>query len=364
MALYEHEFLIASLSVQRAVIATKTVLASVEKGVTAKGDNTPVSLADFAGQALLISAIYAAFPDDIIVGEEDASDLRSNSHLAHQVWELVQSTKLEDEASEKLLSRPSTLEEMLDLIDLGGSAAPSKSGRSWFIDPVDGTKTFLEGTQYCVVAGLLEDGEEKLATFGCPHISLRHSPPKISEAEDAVDRRGPGYLVSAIKDQGTWVRSLSNGTLERAERVEKRPNATDPSALIFTESLDTTTPALPNRSRIAERLEAAWPPVHIYSTQLKYVACALGACDVYLRAPKDPHKAPYVWDHAGGILIFEEAGGKVTDLLGKKVELTAGRKLVENLGILATPEDVHDKVLQATKEAVEAALEYFEVCSK
>lgn len=33
------------------------------------------------------------------------------------------------------------------------------------------------------------------------------------------------------------------------------------------------------------------------------------------------------WDHAGGVLIYEEAGGKVTDLDGKAIDFTTGRKM-------------------------------------
>jgi 3'(2'), 5'-bisphosphate nucleotidase len=33
------------------------------------------------------------------------------------------------------------------------------------------------------------------------------------------------------------------------------------------------------------------------------------------------------WDHAGGVLIYEEAGGKVTDLDGKAIDFSTGRKM-------------------------------------
>src|ERR1700753_113116 len=109
---YCYEPFIGLLSVQRAVLATKAVLQSLEKGVLSKSDASPVSLADFAGQALIVSAIHSAFPKDIIVGEEDASSLRSNLTLAQEVWELVQKTRLKDEESEKALSKPNSLEHM------------------------------------------------------------------------------------------------------------------------------------------------------------------------------------------------------------------------------------------------------------
>ncbi|KAF2099705.1 myo-inositol-1-monophosphatase [Rhizodiscina lignyota] len=355
---YEDELLFASLAVQRAVIATKTVLSSVQKGILSKSDATPVSLADFAGQALIVSAIHGAFPEDVIVGEEDASSLRSNPDLAQQVWDLVQSTNLGNEINEKLMSRPKSLEEMLDFIDLGGTGNPTIRGRCWTIDPVDGTKTFLQGTQYCVVAALLEDGEEKAAVIGCPHINLQRSPPIISETEDSIDRDGTGCLISAIKGQGTWVRPLSDSTAEQSRQIRIQGAGAPERNLIFTGNQDTRTPQLSTRHIIAERLGATWPPHHIYSTQLGYVACALGTCDVHLKAPKEPptEHAPYVWDHAGGILIYEEAGGKVTDLNGMPVVLSAGRKLTRNYGIIAAPEEIHGRALEAARVAIDEAI--------
>lgn len=36
------------------------------------------------------------------------------------------------------------------------------------------------------------------------------------------------------------------------------------------------------------------------------------------------------WDHAGGVLIYEEAGGKVTDLDGKAIDFRRGRKMADS----------------------------------
>ena len=58
-ASFERERQIAELAVQRAVLLTKTVLASMDKGAVSKADYTPVTLADFGGQALLVAAITA-----------------------------------------------------------------------------------------------------------------------------------------------------------------------------------------------------------------------------------------------------------------------------------------------------------------
>lgn len=39
-----------------------------------------------------------------------------------------------------------------------------------------------------------------------------------------------------------------------------------------------------------------------------------------------------IWDHAGGMIIVEEAGGKVTDIYGKPLDFSRGTTLVDNTG--------------------------------
>ncbi len=52
-----------------------------------KIDKSPVTVADYGSQALICRALDAAFPEDAIVGEEDATDLRSNPEQLQKVTE-------------------------------------------------------------------------------------------------------------------------------------------------------------------------------------------------------------------------------------------------------------------------------------
>ena len=54
-----------------------------------------------------------------------------------------------------------------------------------------------------------------------------------------------------------------------------------------------------------------------------------------------------VWDHAAGVLVIEEAGGRVSDLDGNSLDLTSGRFLGNQRGIIATNGNFHDEVLEA-----------------
>jgi 3'(2'), 5'-bisphosphate nucleotidase len=105
-------------------------------------------------------------------------------------------------------------------------------------------------------------------------------------------------------------------------------------------------------------LGGEWRPVQVFSTQLRYVLCALGRCDVVTRIPKAQGDNTYVWDHAGGMLLFGEVGGKTTDLEGKEIDCGVGRKLDANVGTLAAPVSVHGKVLEAARKVLREFSDY------
>jgi 3'(2'), 5'-bisphosphate nucleotidase len=52
---------------------------------------------------------------------------------------------------------------------------------------------------------------------------------------------------------------------------------------------------------------------------MRYVALIVGGDDVMLCVPIKKNKRSYVWDHAGGHLIFRKAGGKISDSDGKGI---------------------------------------------
>ena len=111
------------------------------------------------------------FPEDEIVGEEDADDLRNNDSLRDLVWELVQAAKLDDSAAEAKIGGPiKSADHMLEAID-GGRSQGGNKGRIWALDPIDGTKGFLRGGQYAVCLGLLVDGCTDRGRYRLPKSS-------------------------------------------------------------------------------------------------------------------------------------------------------------------------------------------------
>ncbi|KAF3930343.1 hypothetical protein ABW19_dt0207654 [Dactylella cylindrospora] len=348
---YQHEMKIAELAVQKAAIVTETVRASIEKGVLSKDDKTPVTIADFAAQAILVSALKHNFPEDEILAEEEAEILRRNPKLLEQVWDLVSSAQLEDHDADKMVPSPNSIEQMINYIDAAGLSRGRPSGRVWMIDPVDGTKSFVEGGLYVVMCTLVVDGEQTVTALGSPLLSLSKEP---TDAD--ADSAGPGYLLSVEKGQGAYVRPLSKGLLLEARKLDpiKQPKGFENARFID----NISSRHFPQRDKIADELGIPFNRVQVYSSQARYVAMALGGGEVCLRVPKPTAGPLYVYDYAGGALLFEELGGKITDANGITPDLTAGRSLSNTYGAIAAPQSLHPHVLEATRKVLALYPEY------
>jgi myo-inositol-1(or 4)-monophosphatase len=84
-----------------------------------KGDGTPVTVADLEANMYLIEQLQAAYPEDGTISEEDAP-------------------------------------------------IPGTSGRIWYLDPIDGTKGFINRSAHCAVqVGLCEDGRCRRRCLSC-----------------------------------------------------------------------------------------------------------------------------------------------------------------------------------------------------
>ena len=342
---YSKELQVALLAVQRATLLTKSVFHSNAKGTLEKGDASPVTIGDFGAQALIISALQHNFPDDQIVAEEEAKDLRGDETIRRTVFSLVQDAKLSDPVAEKDLggSIPSP-EHMLDIIDKGDSKGGDK-GRIWAIDPIDGTKGFLRGGQYAVCLALMVDGDVKVGVLGCPNLPVDNAEPLTEKTgTDAGDEEGKGVLFSAVLNKGADSRPLAKGMLATASPIRMKPLSAVSDAT-FCESVEAGHSNQGDAATIATQLGITKPSVRMDS-QAKYGSIARGAGDLYLRLPVRKDYVEKIWDHAAGDLIVREAGGQVTDVEGKRLDFTKGRTLTANKGVIAAPKNVHGRVIE------------------
>lgn len=287
-----------------------------------KEDRTPVTVADFAVQALIHLAIRREFPDAALVSEESADALRKDPSLRETVVTLVR--EHDDAATES---------DLLDAIDAGVADADG-ADRFWTLDPIDGTKGFLRGDQYAIALALIEGGDAKVGLLGCPSFP------------DETGRHR-GALFYAVRGEGAYRADIAAGDVrifvDDKERGEQAA---------FCESVE---PGHANRdvhARIAEHLGITAPPFRMDS-QAKYAALATGMASVYLRLPRNAEYREKIWDHAAGSILVEEAGGRVSDFDGNPLDFTTGRKLVRNVGILASNGLLHDAALRAIRLATD-----------
>ncbi len=282
-----------------------------------KTDRSPVTIADFAAQALICKILSSHFPRLPIVGEEDSLAIRQ-----------VENRGLSDKICSYLRRQDDTLsaQQIWDYIDLGGG---EPNGTFWTLDPIDGTKGFLRGEQFAIALALIMDGRVSLGILGCPNLGAG------------------GTLFWATENGDSWKMEVANGKTEPVQVSA----LSDSRQMKFVESYESSHSDKDTQLEISRCLAIKNPPEQMDS-QVKYGIVAAGAAEIYLRIPNPatPDYREKIWDHAAGSMIVEQAGGKVSDIQGKKLDFTTGKTLRQNRGILATNGPIHARVLEIIAE--------------
>ena len=310
------------LSVLRdAAALARAVRAETKPAGLTKEDLSPVTVADFAIQAMAGRRLRAAFPNIPLVAEEDSAELRTADGapvLQAVAWHV---SRFEQDA---------TPEAVCDWIDVGGA---EPGDLFWTLDPIDGTKGFLRGGQYAVALALVERGVAILGGLACPGLNPDGTP-------------GGGMLALARRGGGAWAAPLDEP--EAAWRRMQVSPCSDPAQARMMRSFEAGHTNAGQTEAIAAAMDMNTEPVPMDS-QAKYAALAAGRAEMLLRllSPSRPDYREKIWDHAAGSLLLEEAGGRVTDLRGMPFDFTRGRSLTENRGLLATNGAVHDAALAA-----------------
>jgi HAL2 family 3'(2'),5'-bisphosphate nucleotidase len=298
-------------AVQQDLVLAKTV---------EKGDRSPVTVADFASQAIVAKEIRTALPDVPLVGEENSDLLRDAEHRGVLEAILTQVRVPWPDVNER---------ELLLAID-HGAADPDGADSFFTLDPIDGTKGFLRGDQYAVALALIVEGEVAVGVLGCPNLP----------GPDG----SPGVLYAAVRDRGAMALSIHRQT-PTVVPIRVSPEE-DPGNIRFCQSVEKAHSHRGRAGDVASLLGVTAAPVGIDS-QCKYALVAQGEAELYLRIPRDDIYREKIWDHAAGSILVEEAGGKVTDVFGKPLSYKHGRTLEMNRGVVASNGPNHDEVIRA-----------------
>ncbi len=221
--------------------------------VEQKADGTPVTAADKLAERFLRDQIHARFPDDGIVGEEEA--------------------------------------------DVAGM-----TGRSWIIDPIDGTKSFTAGVPlYANLIAVVEHDEPILGLINLPAL---------------------GEMV--------WA-TAGGGAFQNSEPCQVSSTADLSEAYVMTSELG----YWPQGA--LERLTIEGISVRTWGDAYGYALVATGRA----AAMVDP--LANIWDVAPMKVILEEAGGAFTSLAGQ-------RSVADGSGV-GSNGVIHDDLMRLLPEA-------------
>jgi 3'(2'), 5'-bisphosphate nucleotidase len=164
------------------------------------------------------------------------------------------------------------------------AVAPKNSSRLWIVDPIDGTRGFArKNGEFSVMIALVHEGKVVVGVV----------------TEPAKNRR-----TFATVSSGCWIQDSST--------APARCQVTSVGHLAeSTVTQSHTKPGAP----AGKELRSLSPKrvIETYSAGVKLAQVARGEADIYLNT----YDACHDWDIAAGHLLVDEAGGKVTNLLGQ-----------------------------------------------
>lgn len=224
-----------------------------------KTDYSPLTNADLTANNILQSALLQAYPQDAWFSEEMCDD-------------------------------PSRFER----------------DRVWVVDPIDGTKEFLNNIpEYAISVALLQYNQPILA---------------------AIYNPATNELFHAIKNQGAW---------RNHQRIQCASIATAPSILI-----SRTDANFSYWQKVTERSDITINKIGSIAYKMALVAMGKATATVSM-TPKSE------WDIAAGTLLVEEAGGKVSNLCGETLQFN--KKNYRVPGLIASSKDNFPVIYNFTK---------------
>ncbi|XP_059438859.1 putative PAP-specific phosphatase, mitochondrial [Corylus avellana] len=332
-------------------VDVKSSLFSTDDRIVEKNDQTPVTVADFGVQALVSLELGKLFPSIPLVAEEDSSFLRSNNLEDSVVSAVNDKAGVED--------KPWARDDVLKAIDRGAKEAflfGTKPATYWVLDPIDGTKGFLKGSEALYVVGLalVVEGELVLGIMGCPNWRNDFSNEFISEVPKKENLSRSGIIMVAHIGCGTWTKRLSY-TLDCWTRcfvdgcrlVHVAHFCVPDSQTWESLPLSATVSATTNADSIEDNQVLLSPTC--CGSLCKYLMVASGRASAFILLAK-AQRTVKAWDHAVGMICVHESGGKVTDWKGSQVDLAAdidGRRIIfPSGGVLVTNGSLHDQILE------------------
>ena len=250
-----------AIAIAREAGEVVSALRGGELGVEMKPGDEPVTIADRRASELIVARLRAAFPDDPVISEEQPP---AEGALA--------------------------------------------SHRLWLVDPIDGTKDFIRGSDgFSVMVGLCEAGRPVLGVVHQPAAGRTfYASPAGAFVETAAGRAPLAVSSVASAGQARLVASASHRTAD-IDRVKRTLGIADEQ--------------------------------NVGSVGVKLCLIAMGVRDLYV----NPTSKTKAWDTCAPEAILVRAGGRLSDLLGAPIDYV--RELRQLRGLVASNGHVHDEVI-------------------
>ena len=187
------------------------------------------------------------------------------------------------------------------------------SGRVWMVDPLDGTRHFIDGNEgFAVMIGLLSDGKPELGVVYDPVRDMTY-----------FAARGEGAFSQNAEERPEQIRVTDRTEIEGMSLVERASKGEDRPVDQFVETLG-----------IRKMVRSG-------SMGIKITRVAEGEADaVFCSNPK-----AMKWDYCAPHVILEEAGGRITDFDGNPVDYLVPDEEFQAL-LLASNGVLHDELLR------------------
>jgi len=291
-----------------------------------KEDASPVTVADFASQAIVVAALRRAFPGDAVIAEETAEGLRKCG--------------AEDDVAR--FAGTSVSEVYASLEERGPPLSPE---RRWVLDPIDGTRGFLRGDQYCVALALIVGDAPVVSVIGAPNLSLSDDDDMITTGQKGKR----GCLALAVAGQGAFVCCEGDDDWRplRVSETKKKQEGNEGTPLTLVEGVESSHSDHGWARAAVERIDAQ-PKVLQLDSQAKAIVLADGRADCFLRLPKRGY-VEKIWDVAPAALLVQEAGGIFSDRRGRPIDWSlGGASLSPDVdGLAAANPNLHPEIVRA-----------------
>jgi 3'(2'), 5'-bisphosphate nucleotidase len=194
--------------------------------------------------------------------------------------------------------------------EIPDDGARRSARRTWLIDPIDGTKDFIAGRPgYSVMIGLLTDA--------APTLGVVYQP--ISDA-----------LWWAVRGHGAFQ--------QIGEAAPQRMRVSDVADLASARMVSSASVREPMIAEIRKRAGIR-DDFQIGSVGIKLALLGSGERDLYV----NPASKTKLWDTAAPEIILHEAGGRLSDLYGRRLRYDG--ELAHLDGLVASNGRLHDAAL-------------------